>query len=277
MKSLHQLTATLTTTVLLSLGMLTPAQAAYNFAKVEVDQRRFVAIATPFGIGRRYYNLIVMEQQSNGRNCWREYGDSPTFIEPTWESFDFTGICGRSTDSNGYSMRINDNDMGSRFILSVVQRGDELVLMANSLRERTRVEIGRTRGMDSSDRYLKIHLDPGWRFTKRTYNGRTLGHVYLTSDTDTANIPPVRETPDRNNSPANTTLPPADRELIFTPESNSRPSTPPPPRRTTPVTPPPPRRTTPVTPPPPRRPININSRPSSNPSASSEPTIPTFE
>ena len=28
----------------------------------------------------------------------------------------------------------------------------------------------------------KISLDPGWRFTKRTYQGRELGHVYLTYD-----------------------------------------------------------------------------------------------
>lgn len=263
MKFLHKVTATLTTAILLSCGMLTPARAAYTFSKVEVDQRRFVAIATPFGVGRRYYNLIIMEQQANGRPCWREHGNNPTFIDPTWETFDFTGVCGRSTDSNGYSMRVNDNDMGARFILSVVRRGDELVLMANSIRERTYVEIGRTRGMDNSERYLKIHLDPGWRFTKRTYNGRMLGHVYLTSDSSTANIPPARDSRP-SNPPANTPLPPADRELIFTPESNSRPSNPTPSPRTT------------VTPPPPRRPININSRPT-NPGTASERSIPTFE
>ncbi|WP_204102061.1 MULTISPECIES: DUF3747 domain-containing protein, partial [Spirulina sp. CCY15215] len=233
MKFLHKLTATLTTTILFSAGMLAPARAAYDFAKVEVDQRRFVAIATPFGVGRRYYNLIIMEQQANGRNCWQENGENPTFIEPTWESFDFTGICGRSTDSNGYSARINDTDLGWRFILSVVQRGDELVLLANSPRERTTIEIGRTRGMDSSDRYLKIHLDPGWRFTKRTYNGRALGHVYLTSDSNTANIPPVQEPPGILNPPSNTSLPPADRELIFTPEPNPQPTAPAPRPRTT--------------------------------------------
>ncbi|MGK7928438.1 MAG: DUF3747 domain-containing protein [Spirulina sp.] len=251
MKFLHKLTTTLTAAALLSCGFLAPARA-YTFGKVEVDQRRFVAIATPFGVGRRYYNLIIMEQKSNRRACWREYGNSPTFIEPSWEQFDFTGICGRSTDSNGYSIRVNDNDLGARFILSVVRRGNELVLMANSLRERAGVEIGRTRGIDNGDRYLKIHLDPGWRFTKRSYNGRMLGHVYLTSDSNTANIPPARDP--ISNPPSATPLPPADRELIFTPESNSRPSTPPPPRR----------------------PIQINSRPTS-PRPTSERAIPTFE
>jgi hypothetical protein len=53
--------------------------------------------------------------------------------------------------------------------------------------------IGRTNGITTD--FSKINLDPGWRFTKRTCDGRTLAHVCLTydgtgidvADTDTAN------------------------------------------------------------------------------------------
>ena len=37
--------------------------------------------------------------------------------------------------------------------------------------------IGRTGGL--SDAIMKIKLEPGWTFAKRTYQGKTLGHIYL--------------------------------------------------------------------------------------------------
>jgi hypothetical protein len=42
------------------------------------------------------------------------------------------------------------------------------------------LKIGRTDGIGTS--LIKIKLEPGWRFTKRTYNGQALGHIYLTCD-----------------------------------------------------------------------------------------------
>ncbi|MDB9311730.1 DUF3747 domain-containing protein [Spirulina sp. CS-785/01] len=280
MKLLHRLAATLATATLLQFSV-TPLARAVNFGKVEVPQERFVAIATPFGVGTRRYNLLIIEQISNQRRCWQEVGNNPTQINPLFETFDFSGICGRSTDSNGYSVRLNDQDLGSRLILSVVPRGDELVLVASSLRERNvQVEIGRTNGF--AEGYLKIELDPGWRFTKRTYGGKVLGHVYLTSDGGNANVPPP--------SPPNSgeSLPPADREIIFTPSNdNNRPQpTPTEDRRPLPPPLPPlnqdsnpqnsPRQ---LPPPPPRERIDAQNQqnPTPSPSVANERKIPTFE
>jgi N-acetylmuramoyl-L-alanine amidase len=100
-------------------------------------------------------------------------------------NFDFTGICDRSTDSNGYSLRIAGQDLGLQYGLRLVQRNNDLVLMAYSLGDRTLpdIELGRTNGI--TDGFGKIILDPGWRLTRRVYRHRNLPHLYLTRD----NIP----------------------------------------------------------------------------------------
>ena len=214
------------------------AVKASIFDNVEVSQDRFVAIASPFGVNQQRYNLIIIEQIGNQRPCWREYGSNPTIIDPLYETFDFTGVCSRSTDSNGYSIRVDNRDFSGDLILTLVRRGDELVLMGSTLRGRSQpVVIGRTQGIGNG--YHKIELDPGWRFTKRTYQGRRLAHVYLTGDSaqvgmpgDNTNVatpsrptsplpPPSAVTP---TNPPGVTLPPPEREIIFTPQS-----TPPPP------------------------------------------------
>jgi hypothetical protein len=43
-----------------------------------------------------------------------------------------------------------------------------------------KILIGSTKGL--SDGFLKIDLKPGWRFTKRTYGDKVLGHFYLSND-----------------------------------------------------------------------------------------------
>jgi hypothetical protein len=214
------------------------AVKASVFGNTEVSQNRFVAIASPFGVNQQRYNLIIIEQIGNQRPCWQESGSNPTIIEPLYETFDFTGICSRSTDSNGYSIRVDNRDFSGDLILTIVPRGNELVLMGSTLRGRSQpVVIGRTQGIGNG--HHKIILDPGWRFTKRTYQDRNLAHVYLTGDSaqvgmpgDNTNVatpspatrplpPPSAVTP---TNPPGVTLPPPDREIIFTPQN-----TPPPP------------------------------------------------
>ncbi|HHP7244144.1 MAG TPA: DUF3747 domain-containing protein, partial [Elainellaceae cyanobacterium] len=138
------------------------------------------------------HQLLILEQISDTRSCWREMGDNPTRVEPLLLNFDFTGICGRSTDSNGYSIRIAGEDLGLDYSLRIVNRDGTLVLLGAPFNRQGRsFEIGRADGVASD--YVKITLNPEWRFTKRTYNGRTLGHVYLTRDTPLP--PPETEQP----------------------------------------------------------------------------------
>ncbi|MGD1902939.1 MAG: DUF3747 domain-containing protein [Geitlerinemataceae cyanobacterium] len=166
------------------LGSIAPANAAL-FGQEEVRQRDFVAISAPVGTTIRR-SLLIVEQKASTRPCWSESGSAPTVVEPLLLDFDFTGICGRATDSNAYSVRVGGEDLGVGYTLSLVRSGDEMLLMANPFRgDGPRLEIGRA---GYTDDFSKVQLNPGWRFTKRTYQGRTLGHIYLTHDSTLAEL-----------------------------------------------------------------------------------------
>jgi N-acetylmuramoyl-L-alanine amidase len=154
------------------------AEAA-SFGQTEVNQSKVIAVAVPRA--NNYYSLLILEQLSPQRSCWRESGSRPTKVEPLLLNFDFTKICGRSTDSNGYSVRIAGQDKGLDYRLSVQKQDNEVVLLGIPRSGGSKLEIGRTNGFSTG--FLKIALNPGWRFAKRTYQGKKLGHVYLTRDT----------------------------------------------------------------------------------------------
>ena len=166
-------TATLTT----ALTML-PLNAA-TFEEQDLDQSSVVAIARPYG--QSQYDLLVIEQIPQKQSCWQENGAKPVSVDPLLLKFDFTGICRRSTDSNGYSIRLNGEDQGLNYILRVIPREGELVLVGTNRNNPKEGEIliGRTQGMSSG--FLKIVLEPGWRITKRAYKGKMLGHVYFSN------------------------------------------------------------------------------------------------
>ncbi|MEL6247199.1 MAG: DUF3747 domain-containing protein [Cyanobacteria bacterium J06648_16] len=193
MNSLRLKVAALSTIALSTFGVAHPA-VAQSFGSVEVDQNDFVVVASPGGGLLGQAQLMIIEQQRDDRACWSESGSSPTQIEPLLLEFDFSGICGRSTDSNGYSIRTSDGDAGRNFSFEIEEENGEQILYAvpsrfptNPYREADPFPVGRTFGI-SDNGFTKITLNPGWRLTKRTYEGRTLGHVYLTSDNTLAQI-----------------------------------------------------------------------------------------
>ncbi len=125
-----------------------PARAATE-GQLEVDPNKFIAIAAP--LGRGDHQLLILSQQSDLQACWSESGTNPVVVEPLLLKFDFTGICGRSTDSNGYSIRMADQDLGLHYRLSIIKRDGELVLVGISNRNRNAptIEIGRTNRTNS--------------------------------------------------------------------------------------------------------------------------------
>ncbi|NJO40333.1 MAG: DUF3747 domain-containing protein [Cyanobacteria bacterium RU_5_0] len=177
MRRIAAIAAITTTAAVSTLSTVAPSLAA-QFGQKEVDQNQFVAIASPFR-GGSAHQLLIIEQIADSRQCWSESGSAPTLIDPLLLDFDFTGICGRSTDSNGYSIRVNGEDWALRYSLRIVRRnGDMLLVGAPRDRNDPELLIGRTNG-ETSD-FAKVYLESGWRFAKRTYEDRTLGHVYLT-------------------------------------------------------------------------------------------------
>lgn len=157
-----------------------PSEAS-TFDEQEVNQEDYIAIARPYGDNK--YDLLIIKQIPGQRQCWEEIeSNSVTTVDPLLLNFNFAGSCQRSTDSNGYSLRIDGRDLGLDYLLRIVQQNGELVLVGTHRSDPTQPDIvvGRTDGMASG--FLKIDLDPGWRFTQRAYNGTVLSHVYLTGD-----------------------------------------------------------------------------------------------
>ncbi|MBC1191990.1 MAG: DUF3747 domain-containing protein [Microcystis sp. M_OC_Ca_00000000_S217Cul] len=166
--------------------LTTPSQATL-FEQREVNQEDFIAIARPYGNGK--YDLLILQQIPGKRQCWAVNGREPTIVQPLLLDFDFTGSCERATDSNGYSLRIRGTDYGLEYLLRIVQRNGELVLVGTPRNPRqSEVIIGRTKGLGTG--LMQIYLIDGWRFTKRSLAGQNLSHIYLTADSPSFNPPP---------------------------------------------------------------------------------------
>ncbi len=170
--------------VALGVSSMTGAAAmAAAFGQREVDQSKFIAVAAPRGAEGT--GLLIIEQISNARPCWSETPGTPTLVDPLLVNFDFTGICGRYLDSNGYSIRANNTDLGLRYNLRIVEKDGTRYLMGiPEDRNLPQLMIGTTNGIaarpDGSPAFTQINLNPGWRFTRRVFQDRALGHIYLT-------------------------------------------------------------------------------------------------
>lgn len=186
---------------------------ASTFEEQAIPQNNVIAIARPYGQGK--YDLLIIEQIPEQQTCWTESGSNPILVDPLLLNFDFAGICRRATDSNGYSIRVDGNDLGLDYLLRLVPRDGELVLVgtarAGNYQE---IVVGSTKGLASG--FMKVILNPGWKFSKRSYQGKVLGHFYL-SGSQTAITGEVEatesiiNTKQRVTSVANTNL-----ESVFT-------------------------------------------------------------
>lgn len=176
----------------------------FEIGEEQLDQNQIVAVAIP----GRFYNLAVIEQIPDKDTCWREIGSQPTIIDPLWTTFDFTGICRRATDSNGYSVRLDGQDTSQHYSLDVVEKNGEVQLIAVSREDRSRTVIGKTFGK-AEGKFMKIYLNPGWEFTKKTVDEKVLGHFFLSGDTveiaAAGDNPPVPPAPVVNTASFNDT------------------------------------------------------------------------
>ena len=176
--SLVRTVAALAGSAILTLGAIGSAKA-FTFDETEISQDRVIVIAQPRAFGG--YQLLILEQVSDKRQCWSESGSSPVKVDPLLVTFDFTGICGRATDSNGFSIRMAGTDLALKYTLSLEIVDGNVLLMGTPVDYQGKsVIIGRTNG-DVND-FMKISLDPAWRLSKRAYQGRTLGHFYFTTN-----------------------------------------------------------------------------------------------
>ena len=164
----------------LSAAIAAPAWAASVFTSQPLDQWRFAVLAQP--VSRSDWKLLVLEQIKPEPLCWEKRSDG--LIDPSLNRFDFSGICSRYIDSNGYSLRVGEEDLASRYRLRLEQQGNTVVLLAMSPSQPTELLVGRG-AMSQRDReaFVAIELEPGWSLERRAYGSQTLSHVYFANST----------------------------------------------------------------------------------------------
>ena len=172
----------------------TPTLSVQNKQNVigaqEVDMSRFILSTNPTSSlrGRQRYGLMIIEQKTNAQPCFSTSGSAPTVVNPLLSTFDFSGICGRATDTNGYAIRVAGEQV--RYDPVFEEENGVLVLYAKPsrfLRGAERFVIGQTDGISPTG-YTQVTLKPGWRLTRKTVDGAPKGLMYLTNDLTIAEL-----------------------------------------------------------------------------------------
>lgn len=158
-----------------------PARASSLFEAGPVDQSRFVLVSAPIGSGERS-QLNIYEQLSNRRSCFAVSEGKPSTVNPLLATFDFTGVCSRYIDANGFSLRVGDSDLGTVYRLMVSRSNNDTLLLAVPTRAGAGPEMVVARTQGAASGFVKFEMEPGWRLMRRHFRGRALGHVYLYSE-----------------------------------------------------------------------------------------------
>ena len=172
--------AGLTAFVLLAAGLPQGGAARSLFDSTAVPQERFAVLAQP--IGTAQWKLLVLEQIKAQPRCWtpRQNG----LVEPSLNRFDFTGICKRYLDSNGYSLRSGGKDLGTRFRFRLRQSGTLLKLEALDPQQKAPLLVGQARVPERDPNgFVALQLETGWSLERRVYQGRHLNHLYFAHQT----------------------------------------------------------------------------------------------
>lgn len=146
------------------------------FGSARLDGGRFAVLARP--LGQADWTLLVLEQISPQPRCWLPRADG--LVDPSLNRFDYSGICGRYLDSNGYSLRAGGVDLAASHRLRLQQQGNLLLLVARSSAESRPLVVAR--GAIPSrqrDGFVALQLEPGWELQRRLFGGRSLNHLYF--------------------------------------------------------------------------------------------------
>lgn len=155
------------------------AQAQSLFEAAPLDLQRFVLVAAPIGSKGDRAQLNIYEQLSPKRACFSFGTGKPAAVEPLLASFDFTGICSRYIDANGFSLRIGGTDLATSYRLMVSRSSDDTLLLGLPTKAGAGPELVIARTQGAGGGFLKFELEPGWTLMRRAFRGRPLGHVYV--------------------------------------------------------------------------------------------------
>jgi hypothetical protein len=159
------------------------SRAQSLFTATDVDQGRFVLVAAPIGSSGNRFQLNIYEQIIDRRPCFAVTPGVPAPVDPLLASFDFTGICSRYIDANGYSLRIGDSDLATSYRLIVRSDESGTALVATPTKGGAGPELLVARSGGPISGFHKLQPEPGWRLMRRVFGGRRLGHLYVYIDT----------------------------------------------------------------------------------------------
>ncbi|MGC1306334.1 MAG: DUF3747 domain-containing protein [Phormidesmis sp.] len=165
---------------------------ASQFGATAANQSAFVLSTNPTSRlgGQQRYGLMIIEQKKADPLCFSTTGSNPTQVLPLLAQLpDFSGICGRSTDTNGYLIRAAGDDISYDPVLE--EKDGVLVLFGiprRSAGQNARpIIIGQTDGISPTG-YTKIFLNPGWRIDRQTFNNKETGRLYVANDLTLAQL-----------------------------------------------------------------------------------------
>ncbi|MBM5815931.1 MAG: DUF3747 domain-containing protein [Cyanobacteria bacterium K_Offshore_surface_m2_239] len=159
-------------------GPISGVRANGHFNSAPVEANSFAVLARP--VAADDWTLVVLEQLRSRPFCWTPRPDG--LVDPTLNRFDYTGICGRFIDSNGYSLRIEEEDLGHAYRLRLERQGNTLRLLATTASRGAELVVGRgTVVRRERDLFVPLRLEPGWELRRRTFGERSLNHVYFSN------------------------------------------------------------------------------------------------
>ncbi|MFK8185908.1 MAG: DUF3747 domain-containing protein [Phormidesmis sp.] len=155
------------------------------FGMNETSQAPFIMVAQPTSRlgGRQRYGLMIIEQKKADPLCYSTTGSSPTQVNVLLLNFDFSGICGKSTDTNGYLLRTANEDIKYD---PVIENEDGVLVLYGVPRrsagpDAERFIIGQTDGI-AANGFTQIFFKPGWRLARQTFNNANTGRTYIAND-----------------------------------------------------------------------------------------------
>lgn len=148
------------------------AKAAAPFESIPVEAGRAIALAQPLSGDR--WNLVVLEQLEPAPPCWRRFDDGSV---TTYEKNLPAGSCGLYSSSSAYSLRLAGDDLSHPWRLRVESRDGRLDLIATSPEQPTPLLVGSAEAAGNG--LVELQLAEGWSFARRSFEGRSLNHVYV--------------------------------------------------------------------------------------------------
>ena len=155
------------------------AGAAGIFGAEPLAEDSTVALAQPVD-GTRW-NLVVVERLQPGNSCWQRQGNGLVSLEP--DALSNEALCSRLQSSSGYSLRAAGQDLPTPWRLRIEATGNRLELQALNPSLPAPITIGTAplASVNPGGALPAFTLNPGWTFQKRSYEGRLLSHVYLST------------------------------------------------------------------------------------------------